>query len=38
MLKHIVMWKLKDLAEGVSKEENTLKVKTRLESLKNEKK
>ena len=36
MLKHIVMWKLKEWAEGVSKEENALKIKTRLESLKNE--
>ena len=35
MLKHIVMWKLRDFAEGANKEENALKIKTRLESLKN---
>lgn len=33
MIKHIVMWKFKDFAEGASKEENILKVKTMLEEL-----
>ena len=33
MIKHIVMWKFKDFAEGASKEENILKVKTMLEDL-----
>jgi hypothetical protein len=34
MLKHIVMWKLKDSAEGASKNENALKMKRQLEGLK----
>ena len=34
MLKHIVMWKLKDLAEGATKKENALKLKSQLENLK----
>lgn len=33
MIKHIVMWKFKDEAEGLSREENLLKVKTALEEL-----
>ena len=32
MLKHIVMWKLKDITNGSSKKENRLKVKTALET------
>ena len=36
MLKHIVMWKLKDTAEGRSKAENAQKVKFLLERLKKE--
>ena len=35
MVKHIVMWKLKEQAEGASKEENAQKVKTILTELKN---
>jgi hypothetical protein len=31
MIKHIVMWKLKDFAEGVDKASNALKVKQLLE-------
>ena len=31
MLKHIVMWKLKDFAEGKSREENFAYIKSRLE-------
>ncbi len=34
MLKHIVMWKLKENAEGNSKNENALVMKEKLESLK----
>jgi hypothetical protein len=34
MVKHIVMWKLKDQAEGASKEENTRKLKDTLEAMK----
>lgn len=34
MLRHIVMWKLKDFAEGCSKEENAQKIKAMLEALK----
>ena len=34
MIKHIVMWKLKDFAEGASKKENALKIKSSLEGLK----
>jgi hypothetical protein len=33
MLKHIVMWKLKDSAEGAGKKENALKIKSSLEGL-----
>ncbi len=33
MIKHIVMWKFKDFAEGQSKKENALKVKSLLEEL-----
>lgn len=34
MLKHIVMWQLKDFAEGKTKTENALWLKTHLEALK----
>ena len=34
MFKHIVMWKLKDFAEGASKAENAQKIKALLEGLK----
>lgn len=34
MIKHIVMWKLKDFAEGADRFENAGKIKTMLESLK----
>ncbi|MDR4508773.1 MAG: Dabb family protein [Candidatus Brocadiaceae bacterium] len=34
MIIHIVMWKLKDFAEGASKKENALMIKAKLESLK----
>ena len=34
MIKHIVMWKLKDFAEGANKKENALKIKSSLEGLK----
>ena len=33
MIKHIVIWKLKETAEGKSKQENALKLKKELESL-----
>jgi len=33
MVKHIVMWKLKDFAEGRSREENIIYIKERLEAL-----
>ena len=33
MVKHIVMWKFKDFAEGLTKEENLMKVKTMIEAL-----
>ena len=33
MIKHIVMWKLKNFAEGGSKDENALMVKSKLEGL-----
>lgn len=33
MIKHIVMWKFKDYAEGATKQENLLKVKSMLEAL-----
>lgn len=34
MIKHVVMWKLKNFAEGASKEQNANKLKVELESLK----
>jgi hypothetical protein len=34
MLKHIVMWKLKEEAEGAGKKQNALEMKKRLEKLK----
>jgi hypothetical protein len=36
MIKHIVMWKLKETAEGNSKEKNALLIKDGLEALINE--
>lgn len=33
MIKHIVMWKFKEEAEGATKQENIIKVKTMLEAL-----
>ena len=33
MIKHIVMWKLKDFAEGANKKDNALKIKSSLEEL-----
>ncbi len=36
MIKHIVMWRLKDYANGASKEENAKKLKSSLESIKDE--
>ncbi len=33
MIKHIVLWKFKDFAEGKSKQENIIKVKSMLEAL-----
>lgn len=36
MIKHIVMWKLKEEAEGKTKAENALELKKRLEALKAE--
>jgi len=33
MIKHIVMWKLKEQAEGCSRAENAQKIKTMLEAL-----
>jgi hypothetical protein len=33
MIKHIVLWKLKDFAEGATKEQNALKVKLMLEDM-----
>lgn len=35
MVKHIVMWKLKETARGVSKEQNAKELKSILEDLKN---
>jgi len=35
MVKHIVMWKLKDFAEGKSREENIQYIKSMLEALPN---
>ena len=34
MIKHIVMWKIKDFAEGASKKEICIKLKEELEALK----
>lgn len=34
MIKHIVMWKLKDNAQGSTKEENSKRIKRELEALK----
>lgn len=34
MIKHIVMWELKDFAEGGTRDENAKKIKERLEALK----
>ena len=34
MIKHVVMWKLKDFAEGTDKKENAQKIKSKLEGLK----
>ncbi len=34
MLKHIVLWKLRDFAEGAGKEQNARKMKAELEALK----
>ncbi len=34
MIKHLVMWKLKDFAEGATKQQNARKMKTDLEALK----
>jgi hypothetical protein len=34
MIKHIVMWRLKDSADGASKQENAKKLKKYLEALK----
>ncbi len=33
MIKHIVMWRLKDFAEGATKIENCKRLKTKLEAL-----
>lgn len=33
MIKHIVLWRLKDFAEGASKQENVQKVKAMLEDM-----
>ncbi len=33
MVRHIVMWKFKDEAEGLTKQENLVKVKSMLEAL-----
>nr|NIP29005.1 Dabb family protein [Candidatus Dadabacteria bacterium]NIQ12849.1 Dabb family protein [Candidatus Dadabacteria bacterium] len=35
MIKHIVMWKLKDTHNGLEKKDNALKLKKELEDLKN---
>src|SRR3970282_2743940 len=34
MIKHIVMWRVKEFANGVNKEENARKLKNHLETLK----
>ena len=36
MIKHIVLWKLKEEAEGRSKKENAFELKNRLEALKSQ--
>lgn len=36
MIKHIVMWKLKEFAEGCDRKENAQKIKNMLESLREE--
>ncbi len=36
MIKHIVMWKLKEHAEGANKEKNAQKIKSMLEGLKDQ--
>lgn len=33
MIKHIILWRLKDFAEGSTKQENALKVKKMLEDM-----
>jgi Stress responsive A/B Barrel Domain len=33
MIKHIVLWKLKDIAEGATKQQNALKIKVLLEEM-----
>ena len=33
MIRHIVMWKFRDYAEGLTREENAMKVKAMLEAL-----
>jgi hypothetical protein len=33
MIKHIILWRLKDFAEGSTKQENALKVKAMLEDM-----
>jgi len=33
MIKHVVLWKLKDFAEGASKQQNALKIKGLLEEM-----
>jgi hypothetical protein len=33
MIKHIVLWKLKDFAEGATKQENAVKIKMMLENM-----
>jgi hypothetical protein len=33
MIKHIVLWKLKDFSEGATKQQNALKVKAMLEDM-----
>ncbi len=35
MIKHIVLWKLKNVAEGASREQNASKMKNDLEALRN---
>ena len=34
MIKHVVMWKLKEEAEGSTRKQNALKIKQKLEALK----